>query len=248
MERLLQTFVGEMKRIAGTNHHCVLLLGSMQQGDPTPFSDTDLVVILKTFNLRQMTEIRSLVRKSRRLWDISFLFWDEIQTNPNEFRIGTHGCYQLIILQGARCVAGRNILLQLERPSEERVRISMLEKIQQYTWWARRMFIESNRERSIESNYQLNSRLIKVVRDFLYLAGYCRIAIQSPAKEAVQLFLRKKHFLKKTERKTLAQLVDKKFISENTANMSDPYLEMRFSIINKIHKKALRLSRGAKNP
>lgn len=248
MERRIRIFVGKIKHVTGINLHCVLLLGSVQQGDPTPFSDTDLVVILKTFNLRQMTEIRLLVRKSQRLWDISFLCWDEIPTNPNEFRIGTHGCYQLMILQRARCVAGRNILLQLEKPSEKHMRISMLEKIQQYTWWARRMFVESNRERSIESNYQLNSRIIKVVRDFLYLAGYCHIAIQSPAKEAMQLFLRKKHFLKETERKALARLVDKKFVSENTADMSDAYLEMRFSVINKIHKKALRLFCGAKNP
>ena len=79
------------------------------------------------------------------------------------------------------------------------------------------------------------------MRDFLYLVGHRQVAIRSTAKVAVQQFLKKIRFLTKTEREVLTQLVDEAAINRNVANMSDSYFEIRFSIVNKIHKEALRL-------
>jgi hypothetical protein len=189
-----------------------------------------------------MKKVRNLIRKSEKLLDISFLCFDEIPTDPNKFMIGTHGCYQLeLVLKKSECLYGKNILLDFDKPEERNIRKSILDKIIQYTWWVRRMFIESNKERSMESNYQLNSRLIKMLRGLMYLSESYDIHVR--AEKAINLFLKKyPRLLSKKENVELANLVNKNLISVNTANMSDEYLEIRFSIINKIHKVAIELA------
>ena len=123
---------------------------------------------------------------------------------------------------------------------EKNIRLSLFNKIIQYTWWTRRMFVESNRERSLESNYQLNSRLIKMIREILYLSD--GFDVYSSAKGTVRYFLRKySGLLSFEERLILIDLVNMFNISKNVANMSDDYFEIRFSIINKIHKEAISL-------
>jgi len=172
MDKFIRKLIDNFKDIFGNNLLCVLLLGSVQKDDSTPFSDIDIVVVIQRFNFVQIRKIRQLLRRSEKLLDISFLCWDEIPKNPDHFTIGTHGCYQLgLILNKAKCLYGQNVLLDLGSPSEESIKDSLLQKIIQYTWWARRMFVESNRNRSLESNYQLNSRLIKMIRGILYLSN-----------------------------------------------------------------------------
>ncbi len=237
----MEKLINDLRKIFGSNLICILLLGSVQKGDTTPFSDTDLVVIIRILRKGQIIKVRRLLRKSERLLDLSFLCLNEIPTDPNKFKIGTHGCYQLeLILKKAKCLYGKNILLKMGRPAEDIIKESLLDKIIQYTWWVRRMFVESNRERSLESNYQLNSRLIKIVRGLMYLSDVADIHM--PARKMIRLFLKRYHFLvSQKERQEMLNLVNKDLISRNAANMSEEYFEIRFSIINKVHKAAIDL-------
>jgi len=241
MNEFINELVNNFRDILGDNLLCVLLLGSVQKDDTTPFSDIDLVVIIKRFNLVQIRNVRQLLRQSEKLLDLSFLCWDEIPKNPNYFTMGTHGCYQLgLILNRAKCLYGRNVLFDLGEPLKENIRESLLQKIIQYTWWARRMFVESNRDRSLESNYQLNSRLIKMIRGALYLSD--QLDIHSKAQETMDCFIDKySEILSEKEKIILRNIVNQTLISKNSANMSEEYFEIRVSIINKIHQEAIRM-------
>lgn len=237
----LEKFVGGCKQACGNNLLCILLIGSVQKQDATSFSDFDLIVITKTVRIQDLWKIREWLRTADDFIDLSILCWDELSEDPNEFRIGTHGCYQLeLILKQALCLYGENVLLRLGSPIKKAIRASVFDKIVQYTWWARRMFVESNRERSLVSNYQLNSRLVKMVRDLLYLAGYR--SIHAKAATIVRRFLKQfSRLLTREERKVLIGLASRSLAGRNAANMSDEYFETRLSIINKLHKKAFEL-------
>ena len=237
----LDWFTKKCEKAFGKNLICVLLLGSTQRADTTPFSDTDVVVICKTHILKDYYRLRNALRNSEGLLDCSVLYWDEIPDDPNQFHIGSHGCYQLeLVLKKAQCIWGQNVLKTLPSPSPDNIRISILHKVIEYTWWARRMFIESNRERSLEDNYKLNSRLIKLVRDFLFLSGNSE-SITCTVKNALdQLLKRPGRLFTKKERRALLDLGDQSLISENTSNMSDEYFLLRLSIINKIQRHTVR--------
>jgi len=102
------------------------------------------------------------------------------------------------------------------------------------------MFVESNRERSLESNYQINSRLIKMIRGLLYLSD--QFDIHSKAEEATNRFIKKySDILSKGESSVVVGLVEKSLIGKNAANMSENYFKLRISVINKIHKEATKL-------
>jgi len=239
MDDFIRRLVENLKGIFGDNLFCILLLGSVQKENTTPFSDIDLVVVIKEFDLGKTMAVRQLLRQSEVLIDLSFICWNEISKDPNLFTIGTHGCYQLgLILNRAKCLSGRNVLLNLGMPSEENIRQSLVQKIIQYTWWARRMFVESNRERSLENNYLINSRLIKMIRGLLYL--FDRFDIHSSAEDAVNWFIKKySDMLSDEEISVVAGLIDKSSIGRNSANMSEEYFVLRISVINKIHKKVV---------
>lgn len=241
MGKFLKKFVESLEEIFKDDLMCVLLLGSVQKDDTTPFSDIDLVAIVRQYRLEELRAVRNLLRQSERLLDLSFLYWDEIPTDPNQFVIGTHGCYQLaLILNKAKCLYGHNILLRLSMPTEENIRQSLIHKITQYTWWARRMFVESNRSRTIETNYQINSRLIKMIRGLLYISE--NFDIHSRANVVISRFIKKySHILTLNEKILLKNLVDKSCLGENSANLSEEYLCLRISIINKIHKEAMNI-------
>jgi len=241
MDEFVQRLVENLEGIFGDDLLCILLLRSVQKEDTTPFSDIDLVAVIREFNLGKIKDVRQLLRQSEVLVDLSFICWDEIPKDPNLFTIGTHGCYQLgLILNKAKCLFGRNVLLELGMPSEEKIRQSLVQKIIQYTWWARRMFVESNRERSLESNYQINSRLIKMIRGLLYLSE--QFDIHSRAEKAVYRFIEKySDVFSEQEISGVAGLIEKSSIGRNSANMSEEYLALRISVINKIHKEATKL-------
>ena len=240
-EIFLEKVIKNFKKIFDKNLICVLLLGSVQKQDTTPFSDLDLVVIIKTFNLNQFKKVRQLVGSSSKILDLSVLCWDEIPKNPDDFRIGTHGSYQLeLILKKARCLYGNNILLTFKSPQSKKIKESIVHKAIEYTWWARRMFVESNRERSMANNYQLNSRIIKIMRDLLYLSN--NTDIHSTTEVLIEIFLLNfSNILTQQEKDVVLGLANKDLTNQNTANMSNEYFENRINLMNKIYSAILNL-------
>ena len=140
-----------------------------------------------------------------------------------------------LVLKRAKVLFGRNVLTKINSPSKKALRMSVFEKIVEYTWWARRIFIESNRGLSIDNNYKINTRLIKMSRDLLFLSGLTEIS--GTPKEIVNNFVELyPDLLLPEERKILIGLANLELARDNAYNTSDNYLETRFAIINKINK------------
>ena len=238
----INNFVINCEHIFQDNLLCILLVGSAQRDDINPFSDIDIIMIIKTMNINQVAQLRLIIRSSNRLIDCSILCQDELSDDPNDFCLGSHGCYQLeLVLKQAKCVWGENILLSMTSPTEHNIKVSIARKVIEYTWWIRRMFIESNRERSIEMNYKFNSRLIKMIRDVLYLHGNTGIIVNSVENILDEFFKEYTEMFTKAEQLVLVSLGDVEHININTSNMSDEYLLIRYSIANKIHNEITKM-------
>lgn len=234
--------IRECEKAFCNNLLCLLLIGSAQRDDTNPFSDIDVIAVIKTMEINQMNKLRLSLRLSEGLFDCSILCQDEFPKNPDDFCLGSHGCYQLeLVLKRAKCVWGQNVLMQLGHPSECSIRASVAHKIAEYTWWLRRILIESNRERSLEANYKINSRLVKMIRDILYLRGYEKI-VTEPTANVIKTFLSEylSEFTSK-EQQVVIGLGDSANTNINTANMSDAYLLIRCSIANKIYKQMTKI-------
>lgn len=232
----LKQITQKLEKILNGNLLCLLLIGSVKNKDETPFSDIDLVAIIKDIDFEQMKQIRKLIRQTDQLLDLSFLCLEEIPLDPNKFRLGSHGCYHLeLILKKAKVLSGNNILTKIKSPSKKALHLSVFEKIVEYTWWARRIFVESNRGLSIENNYKINTRLIKMLRDLLFLSGLSDVS--GPPKEIVNKFIETyPNLLLSGEKKILVSLANFDLAKKNAYNTKSNYMEIRFAIINKINK------------
>jgi|GEM_PF-3922012 len=239
---VLTDFVTTCEQVFQDNLLCILLVGSAQRDETTPFSDIDVIVIIQTMNVDQVARLRSVIRSSAGLLDCSILCQDELPVDPNLFYLGSHGCYQLeLVLKRAKCVFGQNVLLEIPSPTERDIRLSIARKVIEYTWWTRRMFVESNRKRTLEMNYKLNSRLVKMIRDILYLRGI-RGSIIDPVGSIVDIFLREYiELFTEVETQVIANLGDTGRVNVDTSNMSDEYFLVRYSVVNKIHKEMARM-------
>jgi len=236
-------FVDACQAIFGDNLICVLLLGSAQRSDTTPFSDIDLVVVVGKVKTEDLVSLRDFVRSLDTLVDCSVLGVNEISEDPDLFRIGTHGCYQQdLVLRHAEAIWGDNFFADLPHPSTSVVRRSVLEKVVEYVWWVRRMFVESNRPRSFELNYQLNSRIVKIVRDVVYLATGS--GIRTPTRTLWLNFTN----LPFTERLSgenqaiACALLEPDQASVNASDLSEEFFEARCRLVNALYEFALELA------
>lgn len=239
METFLKKITKDCLGIFGDDLVCLLLLGSVQKNDTTPFSDVDLIGVIKGFEAGRLASLREIVRNSEKLLDFSIIFKDEISPDPNKFRMGTHGCYQIeLVFKKAHCLYGKNVFLVMPSPDLQMLRKSVFEKLAEYTWWLRRIYVEANRPRSINSNYQINSRLIKMVRDYLFLLE--GDDIHGSALTTISRLIEKcPDLLDEAEVAALVNLTHPDHIGNNAGNMSEEYLEIRFRIANKLYEAAL---------
>ncbi len=245
---ILEWFVKQCRKIFKRNLLCVLLLGSVQRNDTTPFSDIDVVIVLRKMSTLQLGRLRSVLRNSKELFDCSVICWEELPCKSDDFCLGTHGCYHLeLVLKKARNLYGHNVLVKLPSPCEASLRQSVERKVAEYVWWIRRLAVESNRARSLELNYKLNSRLIKMLRDTLYLCGHAEI-MTCCVSDAFAVFLKEYGTtLTQRERRVLVELGDSARISINTSDMSEEYLITRLAIANKLHGLAVKAVRECAN-
>jgi len=240
MRVYLEKLADECASIFGDGLVCLLLIGSTESGDTTPFSDIDLVGVARKPDNAQMARLREVVRHSERLLDFSFLFQTEIPSDPNKFRMGSHGCYHLeLVLKRARSLYGKNIFLNLPSPDPASLRLTVFEKLAEYNWWVRRLFVESNRPRSLSVNYQINSRLVKMARDYLYLLDGS--GMTGAACCVVNRLVEVSSIFTEEEKIAIIELARANCISENAGNMSEKYLELRFVIAGKLYDAALAL-------
>jgi hypothetical protein len=171
MNSFVPSFTGKLLELLGENMIGLLHLGSNEHGDGTAFSDVDFVLLVKTMGIEELMAIRKAICNLGQLIDMPILQKGQIPADPDLFQLGTQGCYFVHVLKNASTVYGVNLFQDYPEPNSQAVRMSLFRKISEYTLATQRAFVESNRERSVYQNYQLNSRLLKSVKDLLWLMG-----------------------------------------------------------------------------
>jgi predicted nucleotidyltransferase len=228
-------FVAEcVKRFDGRING-ILYYGSTARNAQSPFSDQDLLITGGKYDFALMEELRHLIKSVTFFIDLPVVFESELSRNPDDFRLINHGCYFLEILKQGRALHGRNIFLDIPRPSEMAIRQSLFDTLTEYAQFFRRNFVESNRERSLAVNYQLNRRLIKAVHDLVWL-----VSGQFEQGESAPFLLDRllPTLMTDAERLLVIQLADPKQAEGLSANLSDSLTETRFAIMEKIYQTA----------
>lgn len=244
LNELIEGLVKDCKVILGDDLICILLIGSVQRNDINPFSDVDLIIVINQLLIKKMAKLRMMIRNKNILLDMPFVVLEEIPRDPNKFRIGAHGCYYLeLVLKNAKPIFGKNVFLNWDRPSLDNLHNSILEKIVQYIFEIRRIFLESNRPISIEQNHKINVRLLKVIKDILLIIG----AVDINTSNGIivrQFFKEYPKVLTNCEKDVITSLYTSDGIHLRSSDMSEFYLENRFIIANKLYSLAINLKNG----
>jgi hypothetical protein len=227
------------KKIIGLLH-----IGSNERQDDTAFSDIDLILLAEDFQIENLRTVREIVRNLEYLVDMPIIQRNQLPANPDLFQMGTHGCYFLQVLRKAQIIYGNNFLEDYPEPSAAAVQMSVFRKVAEYTWAARRIFVESNRERSTYQNYQLTSRLLKAAKDVLWLDGLHDTHLLTAAESVVSLKKSSPKLLSDYEWEVLKMISDPDIRNSLAANMSEDFLQIRMSVLDKIYNRAVILLEG----
>ncbi len=225
----------------GTKMVGLLHLGSHERQDETAFSDVDLILLVERFSMQDFQAIRGIFRNLDYLVDVPVIHHEQLPRNPDWFQNGTHGCYFLHVLKNAEVLYGKNLFKDYPEPSEAAVRASVFRKIAEYTWAARRAFAESNRERSIYQNYQFSSRLLKMVKDVLWFAGFWDSYSFLSSQSISLLEEVNPNLLVGEEWETLKMISDSNTRNALAANMSEDFFVARMAILEKLYAYAIAL-------
>ena len=244
MNQRFSTLVVTLAEILDKKMIGLLHIGSHERQDDTAFSDVDLILLAQDFQIQDFRAVREIVRNLDYLVDMPVIQRGQLPANPDLFQMGTHGCYFLRILKSARIIYGNNFFENYPEPSVDAVRASVFRKIAEYAWAARRAFVESNRERSAYQNYQLTSRLLKAIKDVLWLGGSHSVHLLTAADSVALLEEGSSNLLSYHEWKTLRMISDPGIRNSLAANMSEDFLQVRMSVIEKLYNRAVILFEG----
>lgn len=244
MKKQLAVLTSKLVKTLGSKIIGLLHIGSNEREDNTAFSDIDLILLGKNLEIENLKAVREIVRNINYLVDMSIIQRNQVSTNPDLFQMGTHGCYFLYVLKNAQIIYGVNFFEDYPEPSTFALRTSVFQKISEYTWASRRIFIESNRERSMSQNYQLSSRLMKSIKDVLWLNGTHHVIFLTAAESIALLETSTSNLLSDKEWQVLRSISNPQLRNSFVANMSEDFLQIRVSILEKLYAFAIVLLNG----
>ena len=152
---------------------CILLHGSLVFNPHLSPQDADLVVVLRRKDQEDCALLRRLVvqsRLSRLPIQLHLIYLEEIPANADFFSIHTCGSFFVCHLRQAKALFGENIFDAVIGPSDYHLQMSLLQKIQQYTFQLRNLIFRSGRISEGELR-QARKRSIVVLKDLLMSAG-----------------------------------------------------------------------------
>jgi hypothetical protein len=151
----------------------ILLHGSLLFNPHLPSQDADLVIILKRKDTKDCSLLRSLVIRSRlhRLpIHLHLIYLEETPTNADFFSIHTCGPFFVCHLRQAEVLFGENVFDAVSGPSDYHLQLSLLQKIQQYTFQLRNQIFKTGKVSDYELA-QARKRSIVVLKDLLMSEG-----------------------------------------------------------------------------
>ncbi|MFY9493540.1 MAG: hypothetical protein WAP55_03640, partial [Minisyncoccia bacterium] len=119
---------------------CVLLHGSLVFNTHPPPQDADIVIVLRRKDQGDCALLRGLVVQShlsRLPIHLHLIYLEEIPTNADFFSLHTCGPFFVCHLRQAEVLFGENIFDVVTGPSNYQLQLSLLQKVQQYTFQLR---------------------------------------------------------------------------------------------------------------
>lgn len=121
---------------------CILFHGSILFNPHIPPHDADLVIVLKRHDVENCSNLRKMVRQVRLIElpvHLHLIYLDEIPENADFFSIHTCGAFFTCHLRQAEALYGENVFDKIVGPSEYQLQLSLLQKVQQYTFQMRNL-------------------------------------------------------------------------------------------------------------
>jgi len=170
----IQKLAGKIVSALGVeNVACILLHGSLLFNPHLSPQDVDLVVVLKRKDRRDCVLLRKLIvqsRLSRLSIQLHLVYMEEIPTNADFFSLHTCGPFFIYHLRQAEVLFGENVFDTVSGPSDYHLQLSLLQKIQQYTFQLRNLVVKTGRISEGELR-QVRKRSIVVLKDLLMSEG-----------------------------------------------------------------------------
>ena len=165
-EKIASTF-GDDKVVS------ILLHGSVLFNPHLPSHDVDVVIVLRRKDAGDCSLLRKLVGQSRLgslPIHLHLIYLEEIPTNADFFSLHTCGPFFVCHLRQAEILFGENIFNKISGPTDYHLQLSLLQKIQQYTFQLRNQIFRTGKV----SGYEMalaRKRSIVVLKDLLMSDG-----------------------------------------------------------------------------
>ncbi|MFY9493181.1 MAG: hypothetical protein WAP55_01770 [Minisyncoccia bacterium] len=155
------------------NMACILLHGSLVFNPHLSPQDADLVIVLRRKEQGDCALLRELVVQShlsRLPIHLHLIYLEEIPANADFFSFHTCGPFFVCHLRQAEVLFGENIFDVVTGPSNYQLQLSLLQKVQQYTFQLRN-FVFKTGGISEEELRQIRKKTIVVLKDLLMSEG-----------------------------------------------------------------------------
>jgi hypothetical protein len=164
------------KRIVSTfgteNVVCILLHGSVVF-NPQLSQDVDLVIVLRRNSASYCAMLRRLIIQSRLSAlpvQLHLFYLEEITTDADFCSINTCGSFIAWHMRQAKVLYGENVYDRMTGPSDYHLRLSLLQKFQQYTFQLRNTLCKVHPASDGEL-LQARKRTVVVLKDLLMVDG-----------------------------------------------------------------------------
>lgn len=108
-------------------------------------NDLDCVLVLDSFNPGDSNNIQLAKKLSLKIdLHIQIIYFDQILADGSYYSVNTCGPFFLKVIQGGKLIYGKNVLKNITNPNKFIIRISILQKIQQYNYQLKNQFINTN--------------------------------------------------------------------------------------------------------
>ena len=163
------------------NVECILFHGSILFNPQTPPQDADFVIVLRRKKEDDCSELRRLVTRSRLVQvpiHLHLIYLEELPVNADFFSIHTCGAFFACHLRQAETIYGENIFDKLVGPSDYQLQLSLLQKVQQYTFQLRNLVFKPGKASEGELLWARKKSIV-MLKDLLLSSG---ILIQEEAR------------------------------------------------------------------
>lgn len=149
------------------NVAAIIQIGSFDRKASLPFSDLDLIFIIKKPSEKLNIFLKKLFKEYQKPIDPSSIYL--YKTKDPRILFGTHGYYMIDHLREGKVLFGRNPFIR-KKLLFRQIQQELLSKIKEYLYERKKWYLTKNTN-NIKEQYKLLHRLLKSILDLLIIDG-----------------------------------------------------------------------------